>query len=270
MLCCTSCQSEYNLADGFLRKFERQKKDATEKIYVCLPKEVLHTNSSLNDIEDFPLLGEQQQDSVIASLTAILNKLNDSIFLSQFNQSMLYAMSQSNIPIVVVQDEAQLPTADSQHFTFNVVQLEAEEYLQKSFSDFSTRNGTYYNYGYDLRHFSTNVWVKLNARDTSQAVYFKNHELADRFSGTVTQIKDGTATMKSHFDRIGTNDAYYSARVLGTECAELFIERLLTDYVKAKKGSNEYYYLYSPAANEITDGIDYKESEQTGFQRTSK
>lgn len=270
VVCCASCTSEYSLASGFLNKFERQKKDATEKIYVCLPKEVLHTNSSLNDIEDFSQLGERQQDSVISSLTAILNKVNDSIFLSQFNQSLLYNMSQSNIPIVLVPEESQLPVADSQHFVLNIVQLEAEEYLQKSLSDFSTRNGTYYKYYYDLRHFSTNVWLKFNAPDTTKNVYFKNYELADHFNGKVTKIKDGQATIKSHFDRIGINDAYYTARVLGAECAEIFIERLLTDHIKAKKGSNEYYYFYDPASNEIISSTSYEEGKQQGFQEVTQ
>ncbi|MDY5969763.1 MAG: hypothetical protein SPJ13_07120 [Bacteroidales bacterium] len=261
----SSCSSEYDMAKSYLNKFEKRKAAATEQIYVCLPKEVLHTNTSLNDVPDFATLGTRGQDSVIASLTNILDKLNDSVFLSQFNESLLYALSRSNIPVAVVSDEGKLPRADSLHFTLNVVQLEAEEFLQRSRSDFSTRGGTYYAYDYDLRHFSTNAWLKLNARDTAQPIVFKNYELSDRFNGTVTSIKKQKSTLTAHFDRIDLNDAYSTARILGETCARLFIESILIDYVRAVKGTNEYYFYYSPAYNDILDYTSYENGKREGF-----
>lgn len=270
-LCSVSCSSEAGLADSYLNKFKKEKKSATEQIYVCLPKEVMHTNSSLNDIEDFPQLSEKQQDSVIASLTAILDKVNDSLFLSRFNQSLLYYLSRANIPVVVVNDESLLPVADSQHFTFNVVQLEAEEYLQQNYCDFSTRSGAYYKYGYDLRHFSVNAWVKMDAHDTVQTVYFKNQERADKFHGTVTQIKDGKATLNSHFDRIGVNDAYSAASVLAYSCATAFINRILNNYIKSQKGTPTYYYYYDPVHQEVyATGDSFEEGEAANFLKTSE
>ncbi len=226
-----------------------------------LPRTVLHTNSALNDVEDFAQLSMEQQDSVISSLTRILDKVNDSIFLSQFNQSLLYTLSLSNIPIVMVDDASRLPAADSQHFVLNIVQLEAEEYLQKNYSDFSTRKGVYYHYKYDLRHFSSNVWLSFG----DSAVYFKNYELGERFNGTVTQLKGTQATLQSHFDRIDVNDAYLTARTLGVLCGQLYLERLINKQIPA--GSAEYYYLYDPSTNSVYNRVPAADAEQIGFRR---
>lgn len=262
-----SCGSEIAIADRYLQKYQRQKDNAKEQIYVCLPKEVLHTNSSLNDIEDFAALSAAQQDSVINSLTVLLDKVNDSIFLSQFNQTLLYTLSRCQMPIVLVADSSLLPQADSLHHTLNIVQLEAEEYLQRQRSDFTTRKGTYYKYDYDLRHYSTNVWLKINAHDTVQPLFFKNHELTERFRGTVTNLKDGKATLKTNYSRLTVNDVYYSARTLAETCAALYVERLIQDHIKAKKGNAEYYYIYSPEENAIVDMIDPADAKGFGFQQ---
>ena len=260
-----SCASEYSVANAYLRKFERQKANAVEQIYVCLPTTVAHTNSALNDIKDFYALAPRQQDSVIASLTHILDKLDDSIFLSQFGQSLLYTLSRTHIPIVVVSGEEHLPPADSTHLIVHVVQMEAEEYLQPSRSDFTTRGGAYYAYDYDLRHFSANAWLRLGAMDTLLPVVFSNYEVADRFRGTVTRLRNQTATLETHFERIGPNDAYLAARILGETCARLFVERLLVSHVRAVKGSNQYYFLYSPGYNDINYAVDYEEGMRDSF-----
>lgn len=264
---CVGCTSDFYYAGTFLGKFERQKATATERIYVTLPQSVIHTNSSLNDVTGFMFMTEQEQDSVIASKTAILDKLDDSIFLAQFNNAFLYALSRTQIPIVIVADGSKLPMADDQHFTVNVVQLEAEEYLEPSRSEFTTRRGVNYSHDYDLRHFAVNVWMKLDARDTADVVYFKNREIGESYRGTVTSLKDGKATLKTHYDRIGVDDAYKTAWNLGVQCATLYVEKILTEYVCRTKGTNRTYFYYEPSCNCIEELVPYDEGIKEGFEK---
>lgn len=261
------CTSDYHYANSFIKKFKQGKKTATEQIYVCLPKQVIHTNSSLNDIEDFAFLSITQQDSVIAALTQILDKVDDSIFLEQFNSSFLFTLSRIKVPIVLVDSPDELPKPDDNHFVIDIAQLEAEEFLQRSRSDFITRKGTYYSYDYDLRHFSTNVWLRIDAVDTSDVVYFKNEEVMDEFRGTVTSLKDGKATLKTDFRRINTNDAYRTARVLGRACATLYIEKMLTEYVCRQKGTNKTYFYYSAGTNSIEVIMPYQQGIKESFEK---
>ncbi len=263
----SSCNSDLHYANSFIRKFERGKATATEQLYVCLPQGVIHTNSSLNDVPGFSLMSEREQDSVIASLTQILDKVDDSIFLDQFNKSFLFTLSRIRMPIVVVDNPAQLPVADDQHFTINFVQLEAEEYVDHNRSDFRTKKGMYYAYDYDLRHFATHVWMKLDARDTNDYVYFKNDEIGEDFHGTVKSIKDGKATLKTKFDRIDVNDAYRVARRLGSACAILYIEKMLTEYVCRSKGTNESYFYYNAGVNAIEAVVPYDEGVKESFEK---
>lgn len=261
------CTSDYHYANSFIKKFKQGKKTATEQFYVCLPKQVIHTNSSLNDIEDFAFLSITQQDSVIAALTQILDKVDDSIFLEQFNSSFLFTLSRIKVPIVLVDSPDELPKPDDNHFVIDIAQLEAEEFLQRSRSDFITRKGTYYSYDYELRHFSTNVWLRIDAVDTSDVVYFKNEEVMDEFRGTVTSLKDGKATLKTDFRRINTNDAYRTARVLGRACATLYIEKMLTEYVCRQKGTNKTYFYYSAGTNSIEVIMPYQQGIKESFEK---
>ena len=263
----TSCTTDWYYAGAFLNKFEMQKASATEQIYVVLPKSVIHTNSSLNDIAGFMFMSEREQDSIIASKTAILNRLDDSIFLSQFNEAFLYVLSRTKMPVVVVDDESRLPVADDQHFTVNIVQVEAEEYMQPSQSRFATRGGTKYAYDYQLRHFSMNVWLRLDARDTADALFFKNREIEESFHGTVTSLQNGKATMKTHFDRIGVGDAYQTAYAFGAQCATLYVEKILSEYVCRAKGTNKTYFYYSPSCNCIEEIVPYDEGIKTSFEK---
>ena len=212
-------------------------------------------------------MSEREQDSVIASKTALLDKIDDNVFLSQFTEAFLFTLSRSNIPVVLVADPSRLPKADDQHFTVDFVQLEAEEYLEPSNSSFTTRKGLKYGYDYDLRYFSVNVWLKLNAQDSADYVYFKNDEISDYFRGTVTSLGDGKATMRTHFERIGVNDAYQLARQLGAHCATLYVEKLLTEYVCRSKGSSENYFIYNPEMNYIEDVIPLYVGEKESFER---
>lgn len=257
ILLASSCTSEYHYANSYLRKFKHHKKTATEKIYVCLPTTVYHTNSSLNDIADFDYLPTNKQDSIISTLTKILDKINDSLFLDQFNNSLLHTLSRTRIPIVLVDNPSQMPKTSPQTLTLHIPQLEAEEFLQRTRSDFYTQKGTYYAYDYDLRHFATNAWFIFDNTDTTHSVYFKSNEIQETFQGTVTSIRDKKASINAHFDRITPNDAYRTARDLGAHCAELYIEKILTEYVKSQTGKNDWYFIYNHFNNEINIIIPY-------------
>ncbi len=266
MIILSGCSSDYYYANTFLRKFETGRKNTTEQIYVVLPREVIHTNSSLGSVHGFAYMNEREQDSVITSLTKILNCINDSIFLDQFNNAFLFTLSRTCIPVVVLSDASKMPIADDQHFTVNIVQLEAEEFVQHQRSDFQTKKGLYYAYDYDLRHFSVNTWLKLDACDTTSSVYFRNKEIEERFQGTVKSIKDGRATLKTNFELIDVNDAYKLARSLGAECATLYIEKILTEYVCRTKGTNDTYFYYDPRYNMIESVLPYDEGIKESFE----
>ena len=75
------------------------------------------------------------------------------------------------------------------------------------------------------------------------------------------------ATLRSKFERIGVNEAYSSARTLGTECATLYVEKMLTDYVRLKKGTNNSYFYYDAYANKIPVVVPYEDGVKESFQK---
>lgn len=261
------CNSDLHYANSFIRKFEYQRPDATERIYVALPATLLHTNSSVSNISWFDYMPPAWQDSVIAAKTAILNRIDDSIFLAQFNGAFLFTLSRLQVPVILVDDPAKLPPASDSVFTVHVAQLEAEEWLQPTRSDFYTRSGDYYYYDYELRHFALHVWLRFDGADTLAPVFYHTGNIEETFSGTVTNIHDRHAKLKTRFHRIDANDGYRMARRLGTECATLYIERLLTEYVCRTKGTNGSYFYYNPGYNTIDRVLPYDEGIGESFQR---
>ena len=264
LLFLSGCSSELYIAGSYLNKFEHGDDDATECIYVSLPKEVIHTNSSLNDIPGFMLMSENEQDSVIASKTAVLDKVDDSAFLSQFSSYFMYVLSRPNIPVVLVDDISKLPVADDKHLVVDVAQIELEESVEPQRSDCSTRRGYYYFYDYELRHLTVNLWLRFDNSDTAE-VFFLSDGVDENFHGTVLSLDDGTAKMKVDHEKINVNHAYYLARQLGYRCGTLYVERMLTDHVRRVKGSNNYYFIYNPAGNYFEDVLFYEEGIKDSF-----
>ncbi|MCQ2298756.1 MAG: hypothetical protein MJZ81_01340 [Bacteroidales bacterium] len=254
----SSCRGEYGYAQQLLSKHQHNRKSATEKIYVCLPTEVIHTNSSLGEVKDFAAMSEGQQDSVILSLTKVLNKIDDSLYLYYFNQSFLYTLSRTCIPIVLVSDESKLPAPSPEIFTISIPQLEAEEYVEKKISHFTTRNGNYFSYSYNLQHFSTNAWFLFGGDSNT---YFKNKEIAETFRGVVDKLSRQTnqATLKAHIEHVTPGDVYNNAYSLGEECALYYIEYLLARYAHEKNGTKEYYYFYNRWLNEVDHASPYEQ-----------
>lgn len=268
----TSCGSEYHYANAFLRKHRRGTAQATERVVVCLPSQVLHTCSSLNDVTDFEQYSATQQDSLLTVHARLLPAIDDSVFMAQFAKAMLYVIGRTRMPVTVLHDESLLPRADSQTFVINVVQLEAEEFLENTRSDFYTRRGVYYAYDYPLRHFSTNAWFEFDAPDTANDMYFKNCEVSDDFQGCVTAIRDQRAQLEGTFTRITPADAYETARVLGFTCGRLYVERLLHQVVKQRQGSNQWYFYYDDTDDRIhTMVLDYDAiNDAEGFQKIER
>lgn len=262
VICCCACSSEKDLAKSFVEKFSMKSYTPTEKIFICLPQAVVHTNQTLNQMENFADLDYDTQDSVIKANTALLDKINDEIFLQQFNDNLVYNIGRLGIPIEIVTDPALMPKAvPNKIFTINILQIEAEEYVQKTRSDYEDKNNYYY-YDYDLRGFSTNVWYLLNDTSSSEdnmVVYFKNFETIDEFDGSIKKVENGKALGKGRFDRINVNDTYRSAYRAGAISAKKFCEKIINEYVKDNiKGKKPlYYYYYNPVDNSI-EHYDYQ------------
>ena len=262
-LCITACTSEKELANKFVEKFSMKSYNPTEKIYVSLPTSVIHTNQTLNQIENFLELDYDIQDSVIAAHTTILNTLDDKIFLQQFNDNLLYHLKRFGIPVVVVADPKDMPKAVANKiYTLQILQIEAEEFEKKSRSDFEDNtNNMYYYYDYDLKGFSTNVWYLIN--DTTSAadkkdVYFKNFETIEQFEGTINTIKNNVAHGKGKINKLTVNDAYSEAYKAGAITADKFCEMIINDFVKSMiKGLPSYYYYYNPVSKTVNP-YDYQ------------
>ena len=262
-LCFASCTSEKELANTFVEKFSMRSYTPTEKIYVCLPTSVVHTNQTLNQMENFTDLDYETQDSVIAANTSILNAIDDEVFLQQFNDNLIYHLKRFGIPVEVVTDPDDMPKAvQNKIFTLHILQIEAEEFVKKSRSDFEdNKNKMYYYYDYDLKGFSTNVWYLIN--DTTSAsdnkdIYFKNFETIENFEGTISEIKNNVAYGKGTIDKLTANNAYEEAYKAGAISADKFCEKIINDYVKSNiKGIPSYYYYYSPVNKSVT-ALDYQ------------
>ena len=243
-----SCTSSKDVAESYFDKITNSENKKEIQVYVCMPTEVIHTNQTLNHIDNFALLSETAQDSIIKAETKFLNKLDDDKFIDLFAKNLKYHLEHFGATVKIVFDADELPqTLDNKTFVMNIVQIEAEEFIKQSRSEYTEANGTYYHYDYNLKGFSTNVWYKLNGGDD---VYYKNFECMDVFNGEIDQINDVGASISGYFKRVSISDVYNSALTAGKESAVMFAEKILNDYLKSN-GYNYYYYAYDPQYNRI-------------------
>jgi hypothetical protein len=254
------------MASEYLENLPKAKDGDAAKIYVCLPTSVVHTNQTLNQIDNFLYLSPSVQDSIIKANTKFLNLVDDKVFLQQFSDNLLYHLRRTGITVETVATPQELPVAGPKTFILNIPQIEAEEFIKKSRSDFMEKNGTYYHYDYDLNGFSTNVWY-LFGNDTNGDVYYKNFETMDQFNGQVDKLQNKVATVHGKFKRIDINDVYKTAAVAGQKSAVLFVEKIVNEYL-VSKGRTDKYYIYSPVSNEIDDyGISVQNGKKRSFQK---
>ena len=262
-----SCISSNEMASEYLENLPKAKDGEAAKIYVCLPTSVVHTNQNLNQIDNFFMLSERVQDSIIKANTKFLNLVDDKVFLQQFTDNLLYHLRRTGITVETVATAQQLPEAGPKTFILNIPQIEAEEFIKKSRSDFMEKNGTYYHYDYDLNGFSTNVWYLFGKNDSTGDVYYKNFETMDQFSGQMDNLQNKTATVHGKFKRIDINDVYRTAAVAGQKSAILFVEKIVNEYL-VSKGRTDKYYIYRPVSNEIDDyGISAQNGKKRSFQK---
>lgn len=246
-----SCLSSNEMASEYLEKFPGDKDFPQVKIYVCLPTEVIHTNQTLNQIDNFLYLSPSVQDSIIIANTKFLNRIDDKVFLQQFTDNLLYHLRRTGAQVEAVADRNAIPQTGENCFVLNIPQIEAEEFIKKSRSEFVEKNGTYYHYDYVLNGYSTNVWY-LFGNDTN-AVYYKNFEIMDKFKGQVEEVKNKKASVTGKFRRININDVYEDVAFAGKRTAILFVEKIVSEYL-ASKGRDNTYYIYNPIYNGL--GVD--------------
>ncbi len=262
------CISSGEIASEYLENLPKSQNGKVAKIYVCLPTEIIHTNQTLNQIENFLYLSGKVQDSIIIANTKFLNLLKDSIYLRQFSDNLIYHLNRTGMEVHVVGRASELPAAGERVFILNIPQIEAEEFIKKSRSEFAEKNGTYYHYDYDLHGFSTNIWYVFGNNDTTGDVYYKNFEIMDSFKGQVEEIKGKKATVTGKFNRININDIYKNAASAGKNTAVLFVEKIINDYL-ISQGRQDKYFIYNPVQNKLYDnGISAQAGKKRSFQRT--
>lgn len=264
----SGCISSGEMAAEYFDNLSSGKNEVGKAIiYVCLPTSVVHTNQTLNQIEGFMNLSTPVQDSIIVANTKFLDKVVDKTFLKHFNDNLLYHLQRTGINTVVVDNAGKLPQPNDTTFVLNIPQIEAEEFIKKSRSEFTETNGTYYHYDYDLNGFSTNVWYLFGKNDSTGDVFYKNFEVMDSFHGEVEKLKNGVATVAGKYTRINLNDVYNTASTAGKKTAVFFVEKIVNDYL-VSKGRTDKYYIYNPVKNIIDDyGISVQGGKRRTFQK---
>ncbi|MDL2314836.1 hypothetical protein LJC16_01085 [Bacteroidales bacterium OttesenSCG-928-C19] len=256
-----SCFPERQLAVDYVEKFSNSKHEPVERIYVVLPEEVIHTNKKLSEIEGFFDMDVKTQDDLIRKNTKFVDKINDSIFLTQFKDHLIYNLGRIGIPVIIETNPDRLPQAVSnQIFILRIPQMEVEEYIEDKTVEYVTGGGHVYEASVPQNKFNVNIWYHFDKdSDTTNApAYFYHWVFTDRVSNSLERDAGGNLKLRTKVEELNMNDVYASSYLTGKLTATYFIEKIVNDYVKSQKGSPSYYYFYNPEKNKITnDEVPY-------------
>ncbi len=263
-----SCTSGYDLASNYVASFGSPKNAPDQKLYVCLPHQILHTNSKAAETPGFSDLPDDSKKYLEEKTALFLPTLNDSVMLNQFNEHFLYNLSLLGMPLYVVPTPEDLPVPDSGRiFTINVVQLEAQEYtVSKTVNYEDEYMREYFEEQVPLNAFSLNGWFLFNEKDTSKGkLLYKNFEVVDKLSAQIRpDSKGNNAQLKYTVKKINLNDVYFTAFGLGKLSATLFIEKFVNDYVDSRMQGNSSYYFFDSDKKDIETST-YKSSVRESY-----
>lgn len=229
-----------NFADEFVA---RQSDRATsETVYVAFTDKIMHTNTTVNSMHGFNELDSATKEQLRNKYTLVLDKVCDSILLSEFKAEFLSTLTALGFKTIECK-EAEFPTQlKAGEHTLAVVQFELEEFMQK---DSLTTNEYGQRISFDklLNGLRWNTWLVFDQTDSSsKQIFFADDETTDDFFGYIEK-DNGQYYANYQITKINPNDAYLLARSNAEICGRYLFNFLLNKYVWLKtQGKPPYYY----------------------------
>ncbi|MBP6429492.1 MAG: hypothetical protein KA273_03750 [Bacteroidales bacterium] len=264
-LFCSLTTNGQNYANEFLKK---QTDTLTRDIvYLYVNPVITYRNESINKIEGFDKLDKEIQNDLLGKYAPLINKVKDSLILSNYTYELRTTLSSLGFEVVLVSNPQESPkTIDETHHTLNVAQIELEEF---SLTDSLVYEGkdreVYYK---QLNGVRFNSWLIYNEADTnSRLVFYLDQEAQDFFDGEINVV-DGSYFASYDYEKIRVEDAYLTANLTGTISAQYFFNFLINKYVWIKSsGVDTNYYGIDTKSKKISsdtkpfdnfDIVDYK------------
>ena len=238
---------------NFAKEFLNNQKDSISQdiVYLYINPTINYRNESIDKIPNFNKLDSQTQKEMLNKYAPLIDKINDSILLTNYTQQIKNTLSDLGFKVIMVTNLDLLPkTIDQTTHTLNVAQIEIEEYTFTDSLIYEQDNKqTYYK---QLNGVSFNSWLIYNEADTnSRLVFYLDQELTDFFEGEIKFV-DGNYFASYDYEKINVEDAYMTANISGTTSAQYFFNFLMNKYVWIKSsGIDIYYYGIDPKTKKI-------------------
>ena len=172
---------------NFAKEFLNNQKDSISQdiVYLYINPTINYRNESIDKIPNFNKLDSQTQKEMLNKYAPLIDKINDSILLTNYTQQIKNTLSDLGFKVIMVTNLDLLPkTIDQTTHTLNVAQMEIEEYTFTDSLIYEQDNKqTYYK---QLNGVSFNSWLIYNESDTnSRLVFYLDQELTDFFEGEI-------------------------------------------------------------------------------------
>ncbi|MFA7081271.1 MAG: hypothetical protein WC135_01545 [Bacteroidales bacterium] len=239
-LFCSFTTNGQNYANEFLNK---QNDTLTrDVVYLYVNPVITYRNESIKKIENFDKLELEIQNDLLKKYAPLINKVKDSLILSNFTYELTTTLSSLGFEVVLVSNPKELPkTIDPTHHTLNLAQIEVEEF---SITDSLVYEGKEREVYYKLLNgVRFNSWLIYNESDiNSRLVFYLDQEVQDFFDGEINVV-DGSYFASYDYEQIRVEDAYLTANLTGTISAQYFFNFLMNKHVWIKSsGVDTNYY----------------------------
>ncbi len=231
-------------AQDFAKEFVALQSDTatSETIYVGFADRIMHTNTTINSMPGFDELDSTTQAQLRAKYTLVLDKVHDSILLSEFKAEFLSTLVALGFKVVECNPNEFPSRLGTGEHTLSIAQLELEEYMSND-SLTSDRYGQHIVYNKLLNGLRWNTWLLFDQADsTSRQMFFADDGTTDDLFGYIER-DNGQYYANYQITKINPNNAYLLARSNAEICGRYLFNFLMNKYVWLKtEGNPPYYY----------------------------
>jgi hypothetical protein len=262
LLLIISCSPGRRLANGYVKNRRPM------AILLLTPDFSYKYSYKIPDINKFDSLPVQVQDSLLFYNSELVQYLDDSIILSNYQKGLSSGLKAYGFNVFNASSAENFVNSDTEALILNLTQLQFEEYYDSISEEVSFGDEELYNYDLYITAVNVNSWFeysKINKNDTLTKILFATNTLYDYFNGGFRYFPfSGDVKYEYTIDSLTTGEIYTSVKDIGLLYSGFLFDYMMNEYIQENlpAGTNPVQlYTYDRTAGVV------KKNKSKGFVR---
>jgi hypothetical protein len=204
----------------------------------------------------------EQIDSLAWSQSLFIQHVSDSIFLTNFTNSLINQLSKIGYDVYLDETSDLYLSLPDPKWIVQLAQLQLdEEYKIKYQQKYSVEDNTIFYEDFRVNQVNLSSWLEVSRTNSSnkQVLYLEGYIQDDYHLGLDIDLMQGDFGMLGNRDSIAMQDVYAMAESSGQKHAELLFDYFMNDYIRENLPSsiiNREYFHYDFSSKSLKKGLN--------------